>query len=158
MLILVPALVESNEGESRNIYLFYRAGPQSRDIHGYSVIWNACSRASRAFEEKSSRLFSLNAYSHDHLYQNRFRHLRLPSGGFWCTIETAWRRAYSAHKTTLLILCRRNFLVSLHTDCDTMVSFLNNAATSNLRLCDGTVSLVDSGERYPCEFSHWTSN
>jgi len=29
--MLVPALVEDNEGESRNIYLFYRARPQSRE-------------------------------------------------------------------------------------------------------------------------------
>lgn len=77
--MLGPSLLEGNEDTSRNIYLFNSAGPQYPRLFRYEMHVHVLHEGS---EEKASRLFSLNAYSHDHLYQNRFRHLRLPSGGF----------------------------------------------------------------------------
>lgn len=90
------------------------------------------------FEEKASRrLFSFAVYSHDHLClgTGSGTFTSLPSGKFWRSTETAWRRAYFAHKTVDTVLVSK-FLSFLYHYCD---YFINNV---HLGFVHATIQLL----------------
>lgn len=80
--MLVPSLVEGNEGKSRGIYLFYRAGSQSRDIHGYSDMKRMFTCFTRLRRKSVASFFTQRILARPPVPKQVQAFTSLPSGGF----------------------------------------------------------------------------
>lgn len=105
ILILVPALVEDNEGDSRNIYLFYRVGPQSREyprLFRYEthvhVLHEASEKKRRVFFHSTHTRTTTCTKTGSGIYVFPRADSDVPSR------QLGDARVLSAHKTTSLIL------------------------------------------------------